>query len=433
MSGRSHKPLVALAFALLVGTGTATAGIVVDHDRAEGAASCSHLGRLFAIDHRIQEDLEKGRVRIRCGPISQQGKGKERVLRIMRQPAHEVEVRLDRVTGRLWGLDLPLLPIPRLYPPKGGWPKYPAVEEAVRAQGELDPEARLVDIDLVTDDQGGLLAGQHPYALLRFEHMVDGATVLGDRIQARLDLRSLQIVNLTARPWNQVQSPKRRITLSRARSLAHRALRGLVPMDVPCCHPDKEEDTNKAIGDAMSDDDKDDATVDEVARKKLKHLMRRARVSCPNLEERRIFVPTAKGDFIEAWQFRGVPSCTLAGKTKACKASEAVFVYVTTERGKILGMKGQIAPLKQNWKPGLPPSPAPLRNPVLDRRAENVVKGAAAGVEKTAELKEAKCPIADLGARHYRRCWTVMMTEQTVIGRVEGNKVSFRLPREGSP
>ena len=302
--------------------------------------------------------------------------------------------------------------------------------QEVRAQGELDPEARLVDIDLVTDEQSGLLAGQHPHASLNFEHMVDGAVVLGDRIVARLDLRSLQIVKLTAQSWNQATSPKRRITLSRARTLAYRALRSLVPMDVPCCHPDKEvTDSTKAVGDALAEDE----TVDEAGRKALERLLRRAKVRCPKLEEQRIFVPTAKGDLIEVWQFRGVPTCTVAGKTKACKDSEAVFVYVTTGRGKILGMKGQIAPERRNWKPGLPPSPAPLRNPVLDRRAERVVQAAAAGVEKTAELAETKCPIADVGERVYRRCWTVMMTERTVIGRVEGSKVSFRLPRETHP
>ena len=428
MLGNARLIILALPLAILAAPSQTNAGIKVDPERVHGAAACGHLGHLYAIDHRIQDDLKKGRVFIRCGPVRTVGKGKERVLRIMRRPAHETEVRLDRVSGRLWGLDLPLLPIPQLFPPKGGWPKYAAVEKAVRAQGELDPEARLVDIDLVSDEQTGLHAGQHPYAALRFEHRVEGATVLGDRIAARLDLRSLQIVQLTARPWNQVQAPKRRITKSRARSLARRALRGLVPMDVPCCHPDKEPDadSNKAIGDALAGDE----TVDEVARKKLKRLMRRARVRCPNLEERRLFVPTKKGHFIETWQFRGVPTCTLAGKTKACKPTEAVFVYVTTRRGKILGMKGQIAPQGRNWKPGLPPSPAPMGSPVLDRRAERIVRGAVAGIEKTAELTETKCPPADLGTRFYRRCWNVMMTAQTVIGRVQGNKVSFRLPRE---
>jgi hypothetical protein len=420
---RGCRPIVAV-LALTAAT-SAHAGIVVDPERAAGAAACDHLASLFAIDHKLQPQLKKGTVRIRCGPLKRRGKVVERIVRIMRQPAHELEVRLDRVTGRLWGLDVPLLPIPHLYPPKGGWPGYRAIEKAARAQGELDAEARLIEIERVEDEQTGLHAGQHPYATLHFEHVVEGATVLGDRVHARIDLRSMGLVKLMARPWNMVRPPKKRITLGRARRLAHRALRSLVPMDVPCCHPEK-DDTELAIGDALSGAE----SVDEAERKKLKKLMRRARVRCPTLKEKRIFVPNVSGHHIEAWQFRCVPSCTLAGKTKKCKPNEAVFTYVTTTRGKVLGMKGQVAPQARNWKPGLPPSPAPMRNPVLERRAERVVQMAAKGVDKGVELSPATCPAADLGARIYRRCWKAVMTAEIYVGRVEGTKVAFHLPRK---
>ena len=79
---------------------TASAGIKVDVERSQGAAACSHLAQLYAIDHGLQKELAKGEVRIRCGPLKGVGKGQERTLRVMRRPAHEVEVRLDRVTGQ---------------------------------------------------------------------------------------------------------------------------------------------------------------------------------------------------------------------------------------------------------------------------------------------------------------------------------------------
>ncbi len=428
MRGSCPIPLVlAIAAALLLASFQVQAGIVVDPERAAGAAACDHLASLFAIDHKLQAELKKGTLRIRCGPLKRRGRIVERAVRIMRQPAHELEVRLDRVTGRLWALDVPLLPIPHLYPPKGGWPDYRAIEKAARAQGELDTQARLTEVNRVEDEQTGLHAGQHPYATMRFEHVVEGSVVLGDQITARLDLRSMQLVQLMARPWSTVQAPKRRITLGRARRLAYRALRSLVPMDVPCCHPDKDKvDTDTAIGDAVSGD----VSVDKAERRRLERHIRRARIRCPNLQDKRIFVPDISGHHTEAWQFRCVPTCTLAGKTKRCKPSESVFTYVTTARGKVLGMKGQVAPQGRNWKPGLPPSPAPMRNPVLERRAERIMTMAARGVEKNAELKAATCPPADLGARIYRRCWTAMMTSQTYIGRVDGTKVGFRLPRK---
>lgn len=400
----------------------ALAGVRVDLERQAGAAGCAHLTQLWAIDNRLQSDLDKGLLKVRCGPLRTRPGVVERELRVLRSPEHEAVAQLDRVTGHLWGLNIHLLPVPQLYPPKDGWPGFGEIEANVRREANLSPEARLKHIERVFDEQGGLLPGQRPYARLIFEHVVEGATVLGDRVVARLDLSSARLVELNAHPWHPAAAPERRVTLTRARRVAHGMLRRLAPVDVPCCHPTQEgQAAHEAIGDALAAED----TVDEVARKKLLRLLRHARITCPDLEERRIFAPDPEGRLTEAWQFRCVPLCRVKTQVRRCEPDQAVMVYVTTEKGRVMGMKGQLAPIKQNWKPGLPPSPAPLRDPVLERKARNALHRAVIGIEPTAEFTEVTCPQAELGARIFRMCWKLAFTAETWMGRVQGDKVSF--------
>ena len=88
----------------------------------------------------MHTDLKLDRARLHCRKVKGDASGKIRELVVLRGPANESSVRLDRTTGRLLTLAVDRLPLPELSAPTKGWPALAGLERIARNQGEIPAE-----------------------------------------------------------------------------------------------------------------------------------------------------------------------------------------------------------------------------------------------------------------------------------------------------
>ncbi|GEM_PF-3406236 len=415
----------------------ATTAVASDSHAAKPDADCVHLMELLAIERHLHKDLKLDKVRIRCGKAYHDGKSTVRPLRLFRMPTHESLVRLDRFNGRLVSIEVDRMPIPRLKVPAGGWQKLGAVEKVARREGEVPSEASLVIAEHVVDSDSGLPAGAHPFARFVFEHVVEGAHVIGDRIEVRVDLRAGHVTWLDARRWTAVKAPDRRVTESRGLRLARKTIKRLKPGLLPCCQdPRAGMNAELAVADALADRRRKKGGKGAKKVKKSRKRKRRRRrkrkdvaIQCDLSLKRRVYLHDRKGRLVEAYEYGCVPSCTNKGVTRQCSRQSRVSVYVTTKRGKLLGMKGEIAPDRYRWLPPPAPYPAGLAEAKLQARGDKILKRQIRLVEPRAEYKSSRCPPTEEDTLTYRRCWNLMLPAMQYNARQGGGRVIFELPR----
>jgi hypothetical protein len=427
----------ALALALLA---VATPAAAVDLKK-----ECVHLTEHLAIDHKLHNKLKLDQVRVRCGKRTMQGDHAIREVTLFRLPAHESSVRIDSFTGRLLTLSVDRLPIPELAKPRGGWPSLVDLTEIARAEAEVPADASLVKAHYVTGSDNGLMVGRHPFAEFVFEHTVEEADVIGDRIIARVDLRSKRLVWLDARRWTQVKSPDSRTTEGRALRTARKALRRLAPAMVPCCQPRRAgEAAETLIGAAMdkqtrrkrgAKSNKATKRGKRSKRGKRKRARKRRRkgkrpiITCVPRHRRRVYLHDRKGKLVEAYEVGCVPTCERQGVVRQCTKNQAVMSYVATKSGKLLGMKGDIAPERYKWQRPPAPNRSPLAAKQLDRRATTILERAIKRLEPLAETKNDRCPPTEDDATVVRRCRTLMLPAMQYRARQTHSRIVFEMPK----
>jgi len=385
---------------------------------------CAHQLELFTIEHKLHADLKLDRARVRCRTVAGSANKDVREFVVFRQPVHESAVRLDRITGRMVTLEVDRLPVPELPAPAKGWPGIGKLEHIARTQGELPKEATLRRADYIDKSDDGLRAGLHPYARLLFEHEVEGAHVIGDRIVARVDLRTGHLVRLDARRWTPVKAPPRRITEGRARKTAREAARKLNPADIPCCQkPHSGEGAQEAIASAMG------------SKRKRKRARRKGKrrsgpqfaITCEMRHKRRVYLHDRKSSLVEAYELSCVPTCDRDGVVRKCTKRQQARVYVGTENGALIGMKGALAPEQLRWQRPKVARRGKRPRAELQWRAKKILKAAILRVEPKAEFKSERCPPTEDDKSVLRRCWNLMLPAMRYRSEPSSRNIRFRL------
>ena len=404
--------------------------LAIADDGVDLEKECLHLSEHLAIEHDLHKVLKLGQARIRCGARKTEGTHVIREVTLFKMPPHESSVRLDAFTGRMLSLNVDRLPIPELKPPKGGWPSLASLLPIAQKEGEIPADSKLVKATYIASTDDGMPAGEHPYAQFVFEHVVEGAEVIGDRIVARVDLRAGHLTWLDAEQWTEVKAPDSRTTEGRALKTAKKALRRIDPEIVPCCHdPRSGQAAELAIAAAM--DDKASKKKRKAKRKKRSRKRRKSGpiVTCNPELKRRVYLHDRKGKLVEAYQVSCVPTCTRAGITRQCKPNEAAMAYIGTERGKLLGMKGQIAPERYKWQRPPPPKRPKLPATQLADRGEKLLTTAIKRLEPDAEHKDSTCPPTESDDQVHRRCWHLLLPAITYHARQTRSQLVFEAPK----
>ncbi len=414
------RPLIFALTALLSATALSPDARAVDLKR-----ECQYLVDHFAIDHKLQHKLKHDQVRLHCGKRSVEGDQVLHDLTLLRMPPHESTVRIDRITGRLLTLSIERLPIPQLTAPGSGWPSLKTLEKAARAQAEIPADAQVTQARYVDTEQEGLKTGQHPYAEIEFEHTVDQAHVIGDRIIAHVDLRSGHLIWLDARKWTEVTAPKRRKSAQRAIRKVKRALKRLDLDLVPCCQkPRTGKDADLAVADAVSK-----KRGKRAKRRRRRRRKDRAKLHCAPKLNRRVYLHDRKGELLEAYEFVCVPTCKRKGVVRKCTEKQAVMAYVSTRRGKLLGMKGEIAPHRYRWRRPPPSRSQALPADKLRKRAKALLEAAIKRLEPDAELKDPRCPPTEDDPLVMRSCWHLMLPAIHYRARQTRSRLIFEMRR----
>lgn len=392
-------------------------------------AHCQHLIDLLTIERRLSNDLKLDKVRVRCGPRTQHENVDFRPVSLLRMPPVESSIRLNRADGRLVSLHVQRLPIPRLAHPKAGWPALGALERIARTQAEIPSDAALTRADTIDTTDSGLAAGAYPYARFMFEHVVEGALVVGDRIEAHVDLRSANVSHLDARRWTPVTAPMQRITEGRARKIARKALRKLDPDALPCCQKPR---VPLRAGESLAvaaKAPKTDKSGKKARRRRGKRSGPQITITCDTRLRRRVYLHDRKGVAVEAYEFGCEPTCDRDGVVQKCGKDQAALVYITTEKGQVLGMKGQLAPDHYRWQRPKTKTPAALPLAQLHDRAELLLTTAIERLEPDAELKDPRCPAGEDDATVHHRCWHLMIPAMHFRAKSTRTNVVFELPQ----
>ena len=93
-------------------------------------------------------------------------------------------------------------------------------------------------------------------------------------------------------------------------------------------------DRRRWISTAVAAGVSEDPAQVKAEQRRVKAWLRRAKVRCPDLRSQRLFVPDKSGELVESWQFHCIPICKIRRTVQTCSESDALFVYVTTRRGK---------------------------------------------------------------------------------------------------